>query len=91
MQGINIFKQYCQEHFPHFPHALLRFLWVKSSADPLDDVQIESLQIGKSAAKDAHGGQECGLSIKGKIKIQVGDRLEVFHEEVKERKVTVLR
>jgi translation initiation factor IF-2 len=59
--------------------------------EPLGDEQIESLQIGKSTAKDAHGGQECGLSIKGKIKIQVGDRLEVFHEEVKERKVTVLR
>lgn len=60
-------------------------------ADPQGDVLIESLQLGKSSVKDVHAGQECGLSIKGKIKVQVGDRLEVFHEDVKERKVVIER
>jgi len=59
--------------------------------DPQGDVTIESVQSGKSAVKDVHAGQECGLSIKGKVKIQVGDRLDVYHEDVKERKVTVMR
>lgn len=59
--------------------------------EPQGDLVIDSVQLGKSTVKDAHGGQECGLSVKGKVKIQIGDRLEVFHEEVKERKVTVMR
>lgn len=59
--------------------------------DPQGDVTIESVQIGKSSTKEAFGGTECGLSIKGKIKVQVGDRLEVFHEDVKERKVVIER
>ncbi len=59
--------------------------------EPQGDLVIDSVQLGKSTVKDAHGGQECGLSVKGKVKIQVGDRLEVFHEEIKERKVTVMR
>jgi translation initiation factor IF-2 len=59
--------------------------------EPLGDMLIESVQIGKSTVKDAHGGQECGIALAGKIKVQVGDRLDVFHEEVKERKITVMR
>jgi translation initiation factor IF-2 len=57
--------------------------------EPLGDVEIESVQIGKQKVKEAFGGTECGLSIKGKIKLQAGDRLDVFHEDVKERKVQV--
>jgi translation initiation factor IF-2 len=59
--------------------------------DPLGDVTIESIQIGKASTKEAYGGTECGLSIKGKVKVQPGDRLEVFHEDVKERKVVIER
>ncbi len=57
--------------------------------EPLGDVEIESVQIGKQKVKDAPAGSECGVSVKGKIKLQVGDRLEIFHEDVKERKVQV--
>lgn len=58
---------------------------------PLGDGIIETVQSGKQTTKEVHGGQECGLAFKGKVKIQVGDRLEVYHEEVKERKVVVQR
>ncbi len=59
--------------------------------EPLGDVEIEAVQIGKQKVKEAPAGTECGISFKGKIKVQVGDRFEIFHEDVKERKVTVNR
>lgn len=59
--------------------------------EPLGDIDIESVQIGKQKVKEAAGGTECGASIKGKVKVEVGDRLEVYHEEVTERKVQVGR
>lgn len=57
--------------------------------DPIGEGVIESVQAGKMAVKDVMAGQECGLSFKGKVKIQVGDRLEVFHEEIKKKKIEV--
>ena len=59
--------------------------------EPLGIGTIDSLQAGKQAAKEAHAGQECGISFKGKVKLQPGDRLEVYHEEVKERKIVLQR
>jgi translation initiation factor IF-2 len=59
--------------------------------EPVGIGTIDSLQTGKQSAKEAHAGQECGISFKGKAKIQPGDRLEVYHEEVKERKITINR
>ena len=52
---------------------------------------IDTVQSGKSTVKEAHGGQECGISFKGKTRIMPGDRIEVFHEEVKERKIAIGR
>lgn len=60
-------------------------------AEPIGEGIIESVQSGKQAVKEVHGGQECGLAYKGKAKLQPGDRLEVYHEEVKDRKVVVQR
>lgn len=59
--------------------------------EPIGLGVIDSLQAGKSTAKEVHAGQECGISFKGKVKIQPGDRIEVFHEEVKERKISLTR
>jgi translation initiation factor IF-2 len=53
------------------------------------DVEIETVQIGKQKLNEAAQGTECGLSVKGKVKIQVGDRLDIFHEEVSERKLEI--
>ncbi|MFH1621154.1 MAG: translation initiation factor IF-2 [Patescibacteria group bacterium] len=59
--------------------------------EPLGLGNVDSVQIGKQTVKEAHGGQECGLSYLGKIKLQVGDRLEIYHEDIKERKVVIQR
>jgi len=59
--------------------------------EPVGEGIIDSLQTGKSTAKEAHAGQECGISFKGKTKLQPGDRLEIYHEEVKERKIAIPR
>ena len=60
-------------------------------ADPVGIGTVESVQVGKQIVKDAFEGQECGLSFKGKTRIQIGDRLEVYKEEVKERKMPTTR
>ncbi|MEN9558203.1 MAG: hypothetical protein RL141_572 [Candidatus Parcubacteria bacterium] len=59
--------------------------------EPLGMVMVDSVQVGKSAVKEAPAGTECGVSISGKIRLQEGDRLDVFHEDVKERKVHIER
>lgn len=59
--------------------------------EPVGEGVLESVQSGKQAVKEMHAGQECGLAFKGKGKLQIGDRLEVYHEDIKERKVTVQR
>ncbi|MBU0540606.1 translation initiation factor IF-2 [Patescibacteria group bacterium] len=59
--------------------------------EPVGEGVIESVQSGKQNVKEAYSGQECGLAFKGKVKIIVGDKLEVYHEDVKERKVIVQR
>ena len=59
--------------------------------EPIGIGSIETLQTGQQKTKEAHAGQECGISFKGKAKIMPGDRLEIYHEEVKERKITIGR
>lgn len=51
--------------------------------------KIESLQSGKTSIRDVQQGAECGISFIGKAKFEVGDRLEVYLEETKERKLDV--
>jgi translation initiation factor IF-2 len=59
--------------------------------DPIGEGTIDSVQAGKQQVREILAGQECGLSFKGKAKIQVGDKLEVYLEEVKERKIAMPR
>ncbi|MBU1348592.1 hypothetical protein KJ781_00800, partial [Patescibacteria group bacterium] len=59
--------------------------------EPVGEGFIESLQSGKQTVNEVHGGQECGLAFKGKVKIQPGDRIEVYHREVKERHIDLPR
>ena len=49
--------------------------------------EIIQLQSGKQEVKDVLAGQEGGLKIQTKDKIEVGDTLEVYQEEIKERKL----
>jgi translation initiation factor IF-2 len=59
--------------------------------EPIGEGIVDTVQVGKSVMKEAAGGQECGIGFKGKTKIQIGDRIEVYHEEIKERKVIIPR
>lgn len=45
------------------------------------------IKIGQQEVKDAAEGTECGVQIETREKIEVGDRLEFFHEETKARKI----
>ena len=50
--------------------------------------KVESLQTNKSDVASAPMGSECGLKIKSKTKVLVGDLLEAYTEERKERKLS---
>jgi translation initiation factor IF-2 len=47
--------------------------------------EVLSVHIGRAEVKDAKAGQECGVSYKGRIKTEVGDRFEAYTEEIKNR------
>lgn len=51
--------------------------------------KIEALQSGKTNVKDVLMGQECGLSFQGKTRIEVGDDLEAYQEELHARTFAV--
>lgn len=55
--------------------------------EKVGEANIVQLQSAKQEVKDVLVGQECGLKIQTKDKIEVGDRLEVYREEVKEKKL----
>jgi translation initiation factor IF-2 len=57
----------------------------------LGDGVVETLQSGKSVVKDLGAGQEGGMLYKGKIKLQIGDRVEAYTEESKARKIESFR
>ncbi len=49
----------------------------------------DAIQVGKSSVSDVLAGQECGLSFVGKTKIEVGDILELYREELQARTLAV--
>ena len=54
-----------------------------------DEGTIDTLQAGKADVKEVQQGADCGLGFTGKTKIEVGDLLEVYTEEMKERTLNV--
>ncbi len=68
-------------------------VWRKDgeAEQPMGQGEIESVQIGKEKVKEVMAGQECGISYHGKEKVQVGDRLDIYTEESKTRKVEIPR
>ncbi len=48
---------------------------------------ITAVKLGQQEVKDAFEGTECGVQIQTKEKIEIEDTLEVFHEEIKVRKI----
>lgn len=49
---------------------------------------IAQLQVNKVNVNEANSGQECGLRFAGKPVIEPGDFLEVYLEEIKEKKLS---
>jgi translation initiation factor IF-2 len=57
----------------------------------IGDGLLETLQAGKTNTKELSGGQEGGVLYKGRIKLQAGDRLDAYTEELKARKIETFR
>ncbi|MDD4995026.1 MAG: translation initiation factor IF-2 [Patescibacteria group bacterium] len=53
----------------------------------IGEADITELQSGKQKVNDVMLGQECGLKLAGKTKIEVGDILEIFKEESKTKEI----
>ena len=49
--------------------------------------KISAVKIGQQEVKDAAEGTECGLMVEIREKIEVGDVIEVYSEEIKTRKI----
>lgn len=49
--------------------------------------KIVQCKIGPQDIKEAVEGTECGMRFEGKVKIEVGDVLEIYTEDVKARKI----
>ena len=68
------------------PNCIIRVL---RGGQIMGEGKIDALQIGKSSVKDVLSGQDCGLSFVGKTKIEVGDTLEAYTEEMHARTLVV--
>ena len=51
--------------------------------------RLDALQSGKTSVSDVLAGQDCGLSFIGKAKMEVGDMLEAYNEELQARTLAV--
>ncbi len=51
--------------------------------------KIKSLQEGKMDVKSVEQGKQCGMEFAGKVKIEVGDILEIYKEEKQERLLNI--
>lgn len=64
-------------------------LRVKRGGEIIGLGKIAGLQSGKSTVNEVPEGNECGLQFEGKMKLEVGDVLEAFKEESKEKKLVL--
>lgn len=51
--------------------------------------KADAIQVGTTVVKDVLAGQECGISFIGKTKVEVGDTIEVYQEELQARTLVV--
>ena len=56
-------------------------LRLQRAGEYIGEGSIESLQLGRAELKEAHAGQEIGMSYKGKVKPEEGDLLESYTED----------
>lgn len=60
---------------------------VKRSGEIIGEGKIVSCYSGKQEVKEVPSGSECGVRFEGKVKIEVGDVLELYSVESKARKI----
>lgn len=68
------------------PGAVVRIM---RGGQIMGEGKIEALQSGKTSVKDVVAGQDCGLSFQGKTKVEVGDTIEAYQEELQARTLVV--
>lgn len=68
------------------PKAKMRIL---RGAEVIGEGEVLALQSGRAELKEGRAGQECGLSYKGKVKAEPGDRFEFYTEEQHGRKLEI--
>jgi translation initiation factor IF-2 len=49
--------------------------------------KLSQLQIAKQVMNEVPEGSECGVTFEGKLKLEMGDILEAYKEEIKEKKL----
>ncbi len=57
--------------------------------EPTDEGKVLQLQAGKQDTKEVRMGQECGIKVSFRRPVLVGDVLDVFTEERKEKKLVL--
>jgi len=57
------------------------------AGEPVASGKIADLQSHKQSVNEVHGGQECGIRFEGRGKIELGDVLEIYSEEKRERQL----
>lgn len=60
---------------------------VKRKGEVVGTGKITSCQIGRQDEKEIPSGTECGIRFEGKVKIEEGDVVESYSEELKTRKI----
>ena len=62
---------------------------VKRGGEIIGKGKITKLQISKQEMNEVPEGSECGIQFEGKLKLEVGDLLEAYKEEKKEKKLVL--
>jgi len=68
------------------PNSLVR---IKRQGDQVGEGKLLQCKVGQVDMKEVAKGTECGLRFEGKDKIEVGDILEVYTEEIKVKKLII--
>ncbi len=62
---------------------------VKRNKEIIGKGALSHLQTGKQEVKEIPEGTECGVQFDGKLRLEVGDVLEAYKEEKKEKKLVL--
>jgi len=49
---------------------------------------VEEVRLGKEQVNEVAQGGECGLKLKGQAAVDIGQPIEIYHEEIRQRRVS---